>query len=246
MQAKDLVKNYLQLISMTRERIAMEMGYGGEFAFVPEEMQKQTTPVYTKKETISQADSSPLNNQRTLQTLAQQANNCTKCRLSQTRSKVVFGTGASDAALVIVGEAPGFHEDQQGIAFVGKAGQLLNRMLAAIQLKREDIYICNVIKCRPPENRDPAPEELIACRPWLAEQLKLISPKLICGMGKFASAYLSKVDQYMWQYRGNIYEYEGIPVICTYHPAYLLRNPDDKRKSWEDLKRIRQFLDTQG
>ncbi len=179
-----------------------------------------------------------------IQELTQQAANCQKCKLSQTRTQVVFGVGSAQAELVIVGEAPGFYEDRDGIPFVGKAGQLLTKMLAAIQIQRQDVYICNVIKCRPPENRDPAPEEIIACRTWLQAQLKALEqPKLICAMGKFACAFLTNIQQSMWKYRGATYEYEGVPVICTYHPAYLLRNLEEKKKAWEDIKRVRRFLD---
>lgn len=175
--------------------------------------------------------------------LATTAANCVRCPLAKTRTKVVFGTGSSEARLVLVGEAPGYHEDQQGIPFVGEAGQLLTKMLAAIGLKREDVYICNVVKCRPPENREPQPEEIKACHDWLTQQLSLLQPSLICALGGFACHWLTGIAQPVGQYRGKLYEYEKIPVICTYHPAHLLYHPEEKRKAWLDLKRIRTFLD---
>jgi DNA polymerase len=189
------------------------------------------------------ADTENARNDR-LEQLANAAACCTRCKLAQGRTQVVFGSGPVRARLVIIGEAPGFHEDKEGKPFVGEAGQLLTKMLAAISLRREDVYICNVLKCRPPENRDPAPDEIVACRDWLVSQLALLRPKLLLAMGKFASQVLTGITQPMGRFRGHVYEYQSIPVMCTYHPAYLLRSPEEKVKAWEDLQKVRQFLDT--
>ena len=168
---------------------------------------------------------------------------CKKCdELARGRSTVVFGSGNAHAELVFVGEAPGFHEDQQGLPFVGRAGELLTKMIEAMGLKRQDVFICNVLKCRPPNNRNPFPEEIINCQPYLERQLDLIKPKVICAMGNFAAQTLLKSVKSISQLRGNIYEFKGIPCLPTFHPAYLLRNPADKRKAWEDLKKIRELL----
>lgn len=180
-----------------------------------------------------------------------QVKGCRKCQLCQTRSKTVFGQGHSDARLVFVGEAPGYDEDQQGLAFVGRAGQLLTRMIVAMNLKREDVYICNVIKCRPPENRTPAQEEIAACSPYLFEQLRIIQPEVICALGAPAAQTLLGTTEGIGRLRGRFHDFypsgsplEGspIPLMPTYHPAYLLRSPGEKRKAWEDLKLIMQRL----
>ncbi|MFQ5693757.1 MAG: uracil-DNA glycosylase family protein [Nitrospinota bacterium] len=167
---------------------------------------------------------------------------CRRCRLCDGRKSIVFGVGSPDADLVIVGEAPGRDEDIQGEPFVGRAGQLLTRMLAAIGLRREDVYICNVIKCRPPENRNPQPDEVAACEPFLIRQLKSLRPKVILAMGKFASQTLLNTEERISALRGNFREYQGVPVMPTYHPAYLLRNQSQKRAVWEDLQKVHKAL----
>ena len=171
---------------------------------------------------------------------------CTKCsELSSTRTQTVFGAGYVKAQLVFVGEAPGFDEDRQGLPFVGKAGQLLTKMIEAIEMKRSEVFICNVLKCRPPQNRNPKPEEVINCEPYLWAQLDVIKPKLICALGNFAAQTLLKTTKSISQLRGIIHESHGYRIICTFHPAYLLRNPDDKKKAWEDLKRVRAELNSE-
>lgn len=163
---------------------------------------------------------------------------CTACGLHQGRSQTVFGTGNRKADWMLIGEAPGVEEDRQGEPFVGEAGQLLNRMLEAIGLQRAQVYIANIVKCRPPGNRDPMPEEAAACAPYLKRQIELINPKVILALGKVAAHNLLQTDENVGKLRGAPYLYAdtGIPVIVTYHPAYLLRKPSEKRKSWEDLK----------
>jgi DNA polymerase len=155
----------------------------------------------------------------------------------------VFGTGNPQAKLVFVGEAPGRDEDLQGEPFVGQAGQLLNKIIQAIQLSREQVYIGNIIKCRPPENRNPEPDEIMACEPFLIKQLQVIRPKLICALGAFAAQTLLKTEEKISSLRGKFHEYQGIPLMPTYHPAYLLRNPNRKREVWEDMKKIKREYD---
>jgi len=167
---------------------------------------------------------------------------CRLCGLCETRTQTVFSDGAPTARLVCVGEAPGRDEDLQGLPFVGRAGQLLNKMLAAIDLKREDVYICNVLKCRPPDNRTPLPEEVERCMPYLEQQIALVKPDLICALGLSAAQALLRTKASMTSMRGSTFEYKGIPLIPTYHPAALLRNPNLKREAWVDLQRIRDLL----
>lgn len=176
----------------------------------------------------------------------QQVKGCTKCPLSKTRTRTVFGQGHADAKLVFVGEAPGYEEDQQGLAFVGRAGQLLTRMIAAMGLSRDDVFICNVLKCRPPQNRDPAAEEILACGPYLRQQLSIIEPDFIVALGAPAAKTLLETTLPIGKLRGRFHSYRltddeddpGVPLMPTYHPAYLLRNPADKRKAWEDLQQV--------
>jgi len=181
--------------------------------------------------------------QKTLQQFYEQIKDCQKCPLAKTRTRFVFGEGDPEAELVFVGEAPGYDEDQKARPFVGRAGQLLTKIIEAMGLKREDVYICNVLKCRPPGNRAPLPNEIEACRPHLVEQLSLLrKKKVICCLGVYAAHGLLGLDLPMKEMRGNWYEYNGTPVIVTYHPAYLLRNPDEKRKVWSDMKKVKECL----
>ena len=163
---------------------------------------------------------------------------CHRCRLSQGRSKIVFGDGDPKAQLVFVGEGPGFEEDQQGKPFVGPAGQLLTRIIEAINLTRSQVYICNIVKCRPPGNRNPEPEEINTCFPFLERQIAAIQPDFICALGTFAAQTLLRTTTPISKLRGRFHEYRGIRVLPTYHPAYLLRNPEKKREVWEDMKML--------
>lgn len=176
--------------------------------------------------------------------LREQVSRCTRCGLHATRKHAVFGVGHARAELLIVGEAPGADEDRQGEPFVGKAGQLLNQMLRAIGLAREEVFICNILKCRPPNNRDPLPEEVEACRPYLNEQIGRIEPRLVLAVGRIAAQSLLGVATPVGKLRSkkHIMESCGLPVVVTYHPAYLLRSPKEKRKAWEDLKFARGLL----
>lgn len=168
--------------------------------------------------------------------LKQAVSACTACRLHETRTQAVFGVGDEQADWMLVGEGPGAEEDRQGEPFVGQAGKLLDNMLAAISLKRgRNVYIANTVKCRPPENRNPEPDEVAACEPYLTRQIALTRPKLIIALGKVAAQRLLETDGTIASLRGNLHQAEGISLIVTYHPAYLLRSLQDKAKAWEDL-----------
>ena len=178
-----------------------------------------------------------------LEEIRQKLGECKRCKLYQTRHHIVFGEGNPEAKLVLVGEAPGREEDLQGKPFVGAAGQLLTKMLKAIGLSREEVYICNVIKCRPPGNRNPQPDEIDACLPFLLEQLKVINPKVICTLGSISTHTLLNTKIPVSKLRGQIHAWQGIKLIPTFHPAYLLRNPSQKRLAWEDLQLIKQVIE---
>lgn len=160
---------------------------------------------------------------------------CTRCELSQSRTNTVFGVGNPDADWLIIGEAPGAEEDRRGEPFVGRAGQLLDQMLLAIGQSREAVFIANILKCRPPNNRDPKPDEALACREYLERQIELLQPKIILAVGKIAAQNLLGSDEPVGRMRGRPHELGGVPLIVTYHPAYLLRSPSQKQKSWADL-----------
>ena len=167
---------------------------------------------------------------------------CTKCRLHKGRTNTVFGQGDPHADLMFVGEAPGADEDKEGEPFVGRAGRLLDKMIFAMGLTRDEIYIGNIIKCRPPDNRDPRADEVEACMPYLDQQIELIQPTLLCTLGLPASKTLLNSSKSMGEMRGTWGRYEGVPVLPTYHPAYLLRSPSQKRKAWQDLKKVMKAL----
>jgi len=167
---------------------------------------------------------------------------CHKCPLGKTRTNLVFGVGNSMAKLMFAGEAPGRDEDLQGEPFVGRAGQLLTKIIEAIGMKRSDVYIANVLKCRPPGNRNPLPEEIDLCMPYLIKQIEIIQPKVLCALGTFAAQTLLSTKAAVGTLRGKFHEYKGIPMMVTYHPAYLLRNPNDKAKVWDDMKKVRDLL----
>lgn len=168
---------------------------------------------------------------------------CSRCKLHTLgRRQVVFGVGNPDADLMFVGEAPGADEDEQGIPFVGRAGQLLTKMIGAIDMTREQVYIANVIKCRPPGNRNPEPDEVDTCEPFLFQQIDAIRPKVIVALGKFAAQALLRTQDPISRLRGRVYDFRGAKLIPTFHPAYLLRNPSSKREAWEDLKKARDLV----
>lgn len=175
----------------------------------------------------------------TLESLREAVAGCRRCRLCETRKQTVFADGGPGARLAFVGEAPGADEDAQGIPFVGRAGQLLTKMIeSGMGLSRQDVYICNVLKCRPPENRNPEPDEVASCREYLEGQLALVKPEVIVGLGKFACQFLLGTDEGMTRIRGRWGEYRGIPVMPTYHPSFLLRQPERKKETWSDLQKV--------
>ena len=177
-----------------------------------------------------------------LKKLEEQVKKCTKCDLCKNRTNVVFGTGDPDADLMFVGEAPGYYEDEQGEPFVGRAGQLLTKIIESIGMKRGDVYIANILKCRPPENRNPDANEIVMCSPHLIRQIEIIRPKIICALGTFAAQTLLNTKESIGKLRGKFFEYQNTKFLATYHPAYLLRNPGDKKKVWADIKKVRDFL----
>ena len=217
-----LNKELQEIISQVKQYIEMEKLSGCEELFLKEEEEK--------KEGLSLDD------------LRKTALSCARCDLSKTRTHVVFGSGNPKAKLMFVGEAPGMQEDIQGLPFVGRAGQLLTKIIESIGLKRSEVYIANVLKCRPPGNRNPLPTEIITCEEYLIKQIELIKPKVICALGKFASQTLLRSEEPITKLRGKFSDYHGAKLIPTFHPAYLLRNPKDKRLVWEDMKKIRKEL----
>jgi DNA polymerase len=177
-----------------------------------------------------------------LPALAKFLDGCRRCKLAPTRTQIVFGQGNPNADLMFVGEAPGRDEDEQGLAFVGRAGQLLTKIIEAIGMKREDVFICNVLRCRPPNNRNPEPDEVAACRPFLEETMRLVAPRAIVTLGTFAAQALLETDEPIGRLRGHWREARGVRVMPTFHPAFLLRSPERKKDVWEDMKVVRDYL----
>jgi uracil-DNA glycosylase family 4 len=187
-----------------------------------------------------------LDGARGLALVREELGDCQRCKLAPLRTKLVFGVGNPDAHLVFVGEAPGADEDAQGEPFVGKAGQLLTKMIEAMGYAREDVYICNILKCRPPGNRNPEPDEIAKCEPFLKGQLAALRPRVIVTLGKFAAQCLLRDDTPISRLRGSFRTYEGIQLMPTFHPAYLLRDPSKKKETWEDLKAVNAALKRLG
>ena len=181
---------------------------------------------------------------RALEAIDAQVRACRQCALHQTRTRTVFGAGSPSAACMFIGEAPGAEEDRRGEPFVGRAGVLLDAMLAAIGLKREEVYIANIVKCRPPRNRAPHADEIVACSAYLRRQIEAISPRLLVAVGRVAAQSLLSTTKPIGRLRGHVHHHagDGLPVLVTYHPAYLLRSPLEKRKVWDDLVRLRSML----
>jgi DNA polymerase len=191
-------------------------------------------PVQTAQETAARCTS--------LDELARHLDGCQRCRLGETRRSLVFGEGAPGAQIMLIGEGPGAEEDRTGRPFVGQAGQLLDAMILALGLRRDQVYIANVVKCRPPRNRPPEADETTACAPFLDRQIDLVGPGMIVALGRPAAQRLTGSTRPLGAMRGRWASYRGLPVLPTFHPAYLLRNPADKRLSWEDLKLVRERL----
>ncbi len=200
---------------------------------------REITPTMTQTMAGIEASVQQEDRVAVLRAIREDIGDCTRCPLHpQGRKQIVFGTGNPHAELMFVGEAPGADEDEQGVPFVGRAGQLLNNMIAAMGLKREDVYIANIIKCRPPGNRTPLPEECATCSPFLLRQIDVIKPKVIVALGAVAAKTLLAVNESMGALRGRWYQFHGTPLAVTYHPAYLLRDPRQKAEAWKDLQMV--------
>lgn len=184
----------------------------------------------------------PLPRTETLDDIRRDLGDCQRCPLAKGRTHIVYGQGSERASLVFVGEGPGLDEDRQGAPFVGPAGQLLTKIIGAMGLKRSQVYICNVVKCRPPENRNPLPDEIDKCNPFLQRQLLALQPKAICTLGAVASQTLLQTNESISRLRGRFHEYRGIAVMPTFHPAFLLRNPASKREVWSDMQQLMRKL----
>jgi DNA polymerase len=178
-----------------------------------------------------------------LQTIRDDLGECVRCKLHKTRTNIVFGSGNNQAKVMFIGEAPGFDEDQQGLPFVGRAGQLLTKIIESIGFRREEVYIANIIKCRPPDNRNPESDEIASCQDFLFRQIEVIRPCIICALGTFAAQTLLQSKLPISQMRGQLMDYRGAKLIATFHPAYLLRNPNEKRRVWDDVRMLRAYYD---
>jgi len=248
MDAEDPRDAVAALVGKIRTNLALRKRSG--LAGVPaarSERKRATLPVAAAAPSRDEDEAPPPRDERAggaacLELARKNLGDCTRCRLSGGRKQIVFGVGNPDAHLVFVGEAPGADEDAQGEPFVGKAGQLLTKMIEAMGYRRDDVYICNVIKCRPPGNRNPEPDEVAACEPFLKAQLAAIRPRMIVTLGKFAAQCLLRDDTPITRLRGNFRTYEGIQLMPTLHPAYLLRDPSKKKLAWEDLKAVNAVL----
>lgn len=192
--------------------------------------------------TESRSTEPPMDSAAPLAQLREDLGECTRCKLHSTRTHLVYGVGSPGADLMFVGEAPGRDEDLQGIPFVGRAGQLLTKIIEAIDLQRDEVYIANVIKCRPPNNRNPEPDEIQTCQPFLFAQIDAVQPKVIVALGAFAVRTLLQREDAISRLRGQVFDYRGAKLVPTFHPAYLLRSPDKKRDVWEDMKTVRSIL----
>ncbi len=220
--ADEVTKQALEIIASVREYLVQQKRMG-----------LRTIPCVPKR-------TAPLKQQQ-LQALRMEIGDCTRCRLHRSRHTIVFGVGNPHARLVFVGEAPGADEDAQGEPFVGRAGQLLTRIIEAIKLKRSDVYITNIVKCRPPGNRDPQEDEIQTCLPFLKKQLAIIQPRIICTLGRYSTQTLLETRQGITKLRGRFHELpNGIKVMPTYHPSFLLRYPEKKRETWEDMQQVQQ------
>ncbi len=230
----------LRLVRSLKERVRVDGEMGRPLSYLSGEWKAAAADAGGNP--LSGALESPVAEKSGLNAVRELLGDCRRCPLHRTRHSLVFGEGNSEADLVFVGEAPGADEDAQGRPFVGPAGQLLTKIIGAMGLKREEVYICNILKCRPPGNRNPQPEEIAPCEPFLIRQLEAIRPRVICALGTFAAHTLLKSEAPISVLRGRFHSYQGIPLMPTYHPAYLLRNPGAKKQVWEDVQVIMKTL----
>lgn len=199
----------------------------------------EKTPAAAPRTSLFDAQNSAIED---LDAIRSDLGDCRRCKLAPSRTHIVFGTGNPKADLMFVGEAPGADEDEQGLPFVGRAGQLLTKIIQAIGMTREDVYICNILKCRPPGNRNPENDEIAACQPFLFRQIAAVRPRVICALGTFGAQVLLRTKEPISRLRGHFIDFHGAKFMATFHPAYLLRNPNEKRKVWEDVQKIRDYL----
>lgn len=233
MKADDRYEKMLEAYALARNFLKQQVELGFDEVYTQSMSRKSSSPK-TRKATKGLTD------------FYQEIKDCKKCHLHETRTNLVFGTGNQEAEVMFVGEAPGREEDLKGEPFVGKAGQLLDKILAAIDFTRDGVYIANVLKCRPPENRDPLPDEIETCEPHLLEQIRIIQPRIICALGRIAAQALLKTKLPLGKLRGRIHDYHGTKLIVTYHPAALLRYPQYKRPTWDDVRLLRKEYDKLG
>ena len=239
-----------QRIALTaRVKYAREMGLGDFYRCEPSDVRHLETlqPITQLVETRRAASQTAnellvINKSAALTEILNDIGDCTRCRLHKGRTKLVFGVGNENADIMFVGEGPGADEDKQGEPFVGRAGQLLNNMITAMGIRREDVYIANVVKCRPPDNRTPEKDECDTCSPFLMRQIEVIQPKMIVALGAVAAKNLLGVNDSMASLRGKIYDFRGTKLVATYHPAYLLRDPRQKAEAWKDLQMVMREL----
>ena len=255
---EDLKRELLSMVQSLKSRIQHDTDLGRSTSYLQlrgqVKSEKPSTPFETSnflaQKQISACgswesqDNSRLQQREilTLDKIRNDLGDCQRCALGRVRTNIVFGEGNPEADLVFVGEAPGADEDSEARPFVGRAGQLLNRIISAMGLSRKDVYICNILKCRPPGNRNPKPEEIQTCEPFLIQQLKAINPQVICALGTFAAHTLLKTDTPITILRGRFHTYQGIKLMPTYHPAYLLRNPGAKKQVWDDIQIVMKML----
>ncbi len=211
--------------------------------FIEEELEIFGGPLYMPEQSENHdMETRPLSKEiQSLGAFEDEIKNCLNCELGSSRNKFVFGVGNPNADLMFVGEAPGEREDNEGVPFVGRAGKLLDDILKAIDLSREDVYIANVLKCRPPNNRDPKKSEIEQCEPFLLKQIEIIKPKLLVALGRISATTLLRTKDSLTAMRGQVFDYHGTDMVVTYHPAALLRNPNWKRPAWEDFQKIRDM-----
>ncbi len=222
-----------------RDRTAAEAAARAEAAPPPAGISAKEAPAMFATESLTDASEGAAERLAAMEKIV---SGCQLCELHATRTKTVFGDGSPTVELVFVGEAPGADEDASGVPFVGRAGKLLDKIIAAMGLARGEVYICNVLKCRPPGNRNPQPDEVAHCWPYLKEQLEILAPKVICTLGAPATKTLMGTDESIGRMRGAVHDYHGTPLVATYHPAYLLRDPRQKAKVWEDMKMVLKVL----
>ncbi|MBN2256068.1 MAG: uracil-DNA glycosylase [Deltaproteobacteria bacterium] len=238
---EEIMREFSEVVTALKHRLVDERDYGGTcriFSMKGKTFISESPVAVDGGYDKSDVAAAPI----TLPEIRREIGDCQRCELGGIRTNLVFGEGDPNAALVFVGEAPGEQEDRQGKPFVGRAGQLLTRIIEAMGLKRSEVYICNILKCRPPGNRNPKPAEIAACEPFLLKQLDAIGPKVICALGTFAAKTLLNTDLSISVLRGRFHEYHGIKLMPTYHPAYLLRNPGAKKQVWEDVQMIMKEL----